>query len=367
VFGTRATGTATLGTTTATTTTITTGTNDKFQLTIDGGAAITVTIPPAGYTGGTTGTLLPAVQAAINTALAAQVPPVKTPVTVNLDAAGHMVLSGSGVVQATDLAVGPVTGATTLFGAASFTTALSATSVAGLDNFNPTNPSSYTSTTSQTVFDNSGNKHTVTMYFAKTSEPNVWQMYSAIDGQPPGPSGSSFVATPMVFLPSGILQNPTALKQTLTNAAGTVNLALDLSKSTQNTLNFGVNAISQDGYAAGTLSGVSIDSNGIITGRFTNGQSQPMGQLALVNFTNPNGLRSLGNNQWGDSPQAGRQSSSAPSTSSLGSVQAGAVEESNVDLTKELVNMITAQRAYQANAQSIKTEDQIMQTLVSLR
>jgi flagellar hook protein FlgE len=147
----------------------------------------------------------------------------------------------------------------------------------------------------------------------------------------------------------------------------TVDLVLDLSKATQNSLNFGVTSISQNGYAAGILSGVTVDKDGIIQAAYTNGQQQAMGQLALVGFSAPNALQSVGNNQWAATAAAGKQPSFAPGQGGLGAVQSGAVEESNVDLTKELVNMITQQRAYQANAQSIKTQDQIMQTIVNLR
>ena len=102
-------------------------------------------------------------------------------------------------------------------------------------------------------------------------------------------------------------------------------------------------------------------------GRYSNGQSRDLGQVVLANFASPNGLLSLGNNLWGEAPDSGQPLVGAPGSSSLGLLSAGAVEESNVDLTAELVNMITQQRAYQANAQSIRTQDQILQTLVNLR
>ena len=123
----------------------------------------------------------------------------------------------------------------------------------------------------------------------------------------------------------------------------------------------------QDGYTSGKLSGMSVSADGTVQGRYSNGKSRNMGQLVLANFNNPNGLQSLGNNLWAETSDSGSPIPGAPGSGNLGVVQSGAVEESNVDMTKELVNMITAQRSYQANAQTIKTQDQIMQTLVNLR
>jgi flagellar hook protein FlgE len=132
---------------------------------------------------------------------------------------------------------------------------------------------------------------------------------------------------------------------------------------------FGVNALSQDGYSSGKLTGTSISSDGFIKGRYTNGQSKILGQVTVTNFQNPQGLQPLGNNQWGETSASGNAVPVAgvPGSGSLGVLQASAVEDSNVDLTAELVNMITAQRVYQANAQTIKTQDSIMQTIVNLR
>lgn len=131
--------------------------------------------------------------------------------------------------------------------------------------------------------------------------------------------------------------------------------------------NFGVNSMTQDGFASGRLSGFSTSSDGTILGRYTNGQSRSLGQVVLANFTSPQGLQPLGNNAWAETANSGGPLVGAPGSSSLGVLQSSAVEDSNVDLTAELVNMITAQRVYQANAQTIKTQDQVLQTLVNLR
>jgi flagellar hook protein FlgE len=123
----------------------------------------------------------------------------------------------------------------------------------------------------------------------------------------------------------------------------------------------------QDGYTSGHLQTFSAGTDGIILGQYSNGQTKALGQIVLANFTNPNGLASLGNNAWAETANSGNPIVGTPNTGSLGKLQSSSVEDSNVDLTAELVNMITAQRVYQANAQTIKTQDSVLQTLVNLR
>lgn len=124
---------------------------------------------------------------------------------------------------------------------------------------------------------------------------------------------------------------------------------------------------SQDGYTAGNLQRFSAGPDGTILGQYSNGESRPLGQIVLANFANPNGLQPLGNNAWAQTPTSGTPLIGTPNSGSFGNLQSSAVENSNVDLTAELVNMITAQRVYQANAQTIKTQDSVLQTLVNLR
>ena len=157
-----------------------------------------------------------------------------------------------------------------------------------------------------------------------------------------------------------------------TNAAGAATLAitgvaLDLTGATEFGSPFGVTRMTQDGYAAGQLSGLSIEDNGVVTATYSNGQSKPAGQIELATFRNVQGLSPLGGNLWSRSFASGDPTVGASGTANFGALQAGALEESNTDLTGELVNMITAQRVYQANAQTIKTQDQVLQTLVNLR
>ncbi len=149
--------------------------------------------------------------------------------------------------------------------------------------------------------------------------------------------------------------------------AATETLTFDFAATAQYGAQFGVNSLTQDGYAPGRLSGFSTSADGTILGRYTNGQSRALGQMLLANFTNPQGLQPMGNNEWVETSTSGSPLIGTPGSASLGILQSSATEDSNVDLTAELVNMITAQRVYQANAQTVKTQDAIMQTLVNMR
>jgi flagellar hook protein FlgE len=252
--------------------------------------------------------------------------------------------------------------------------------------FNINDSTSYNFSTSQGLYDSLGNSHVLSMYFVKTATSGQWELHAAMDGvDPAGAITIGGAAPPFVLdfdtsgkLTTSMTPPPTvsvdlaaiAAAQTppQTNSSVTpMDFALDFTGSNQFGASFGVTSLSQDGYTSGRLSGFNVGADGIIQGRYTNGQSQQLGQIVLVNFANPQGLQSLGNNQWGDTPASGGPVVGAPNSGSLGVLQSAAVEDSNVDLTAELVNMITAQRVYQANAQTIKTQDQVLQTLVNLR
>jgi len=239
-------------------------------------------------------------------------------------------------------------------------------------------PRTYNNATSLTVYDAKGQDIAMTYYFQKSAT-DTWNVYATANGasvladgagnpQPittltfPSTGGTPLSpATPVSFdIPAGV------------NAAGADTLGLtgvtlDFTGATQYGAAFGVTDLQQDGYAPGQLSGIAIDDNGIVMARYSNGQSKPAGQLELANFRNPQGLQSLGGNAWARSFASGEPILGVPSEGNMGALQSGALEESNVDLTAELVNMITAQRVYQANAQTIKTQDQVLQTLVNLR
>lgn len=233
--------------------------------------------------------------------------------------------------------------------------------------FDADDASTYHKSSSMTVYDSLGNPHALTTYFAKTA-PSTWTVYGAADGTPfAAPLGTlSFGSDGNLDMDATTL--PFDVSVALENGATTpFDFTLDFTGTTQFGSSFGVNTLKQDGYTAGRLSGFGVGADGMLTGRYTNGQQRSLGQLVLASFTNPNGLQPLGNNNWADTAASGQANIGAPGTGSMGVVQSGAVEESTVDLTRELVNMITAQRVYQANAQTIKTQDQVLSTLVNLR
>ena len=226
-----------------------------------------------------------------------------------------------------------------------------------------TDPTTYNSSTAMTVYDSLGNSHILSLYFRKTAA-NAWNVYSGLDGAAPG-AASAMTFTSAGAVNTGGTVGPLAFA--VTTGAAALSVTLDMTTATQFGSTFGVNSMSQDGYTSGRLSGLSIASDGVIQGRYSNGQSRNLGQIVLSNFANPNGLQSLGSNQWSETADSGQPLIGSPNSGSLGALQSAAVEESNIDLTGELVNMLTAQRNYQANAQSIKTQDAVMQTLVNLR
>lgn len=234
--------------------------------------------------------------------------------------------------------------------------------------FSLSNPASYNASTAMTIFDSQGNSHTLTTYFRKTAA-NDWQVYAAADGALI--NGGSPIGT-LNFNAGGTLAADVTMNVSipLTNGATTplaFPLTFAMSDMTQFGVNFAVSELRQDGFTTGRLAGFAIGDDGVILGRYSNGQSRAMGQIVLANFVNAQGLVSLGNNQWAESSDSGQPLVASPGSGTLGVLQSGALEEANVDLTEELVKMITAQRVYQANAQTIRTQDQIQQTLVNLR
>lgn len=247
--------------------------------------------------------------------------------------------------------------------------------------FNFNNPLSYTYSTAQTVYDTLGVDHNVTYYFAKTSTAGQWNVYATLDGANPVSMGSmnfntsgtlvSVTDTASNVITTNVLPLPTTWAVTTGAASplgtGQPNWNIDFSGSTSYSGDSTVNSQQQGGYAQGSLSSISIGADGVILGNYSNGQTKNLAQIVLTTFPNTNGLLNIGNNLYQSTSTAGEGLDGAPGAGSRGVLQSAAVEESNVDLTAELVNMITLQRNYQANAQSIKTQDQIMQTLVNLR
>lgn len=254
----------------------------------------------------------------------------------------------------------------------------------------------YNNATSMTVYDAKGQDVAVTFYFQRAKDPSgatppsdVWNVYATANGTPfatdaagnPIPlDASGNPTTPyttVTFPPTGGAPTTPTAAITMNVPAGISSrgnptlaipgIQLDLTKASENGSSFAVTSLTQDGYAPGQLTGIQVANNGIIQARYSNGQSKPAGQIELATFRNPQGLQTMGGNVWIRTVASGDAVVGVPGDGNMGALQSGALEESNVDLTAELVNMVTAQRAYQANAQTIKTQDQVLQTIVNLR
>jgi flagellar hook protein FlgE len=256
-------------------------------------------------------------------------------------------------------------------------------------NFDRNNPDTYNNVTSTTMYDSMGVAYPVTFYFIKddTAAPQLeWNVRAYLQDPADATNDAEVDLGNLVFDSTGTL-DPAAT--TLTNldlggagwapsnggefalddatGAYTNIIPLDFASSTQYGQPFAVNEITQDGFTAGQLAGVDIDQTGIVFARFTNGDAKTLGQIALADFRNPQGLRQLGDTQWAETYSAGDVRKVQAGTSGLGLVQAGAVENANVDLAKQLVNLIISQRNYQANAKTIETANAITQTMINMR
>jgi len=247
--------------------------------------------------------------------------------------------------------------------------------------FNPDVPNSFTHSTSVTVYDSLGAPHLSTMYYVKDAAPNTWTTHMFIDGKDTrGGVAPPFNGDKLVFNGSGGLASingkstpPGEIEYNgvkVADGLDPIDLVVNLQSSTPTTqfgTKFSASALTQNGYASGRLSGIDIDDSGIVRARYSNGQTKTLGQVTLADFSNPQGLRQLGDTNWAESFASGVPLVGTPGSGSLGGLQSGALEASNVDLTGQLVNMITAQRNFQANAQVITTADTVTQTIINIR
>ena len=257
---------------------------------------------------------------------------------------------------------------------------LNSTDAAITATFDPTNPDTYNKKGTVTVYDSLGNSHDLNVYYVKTSAPNTWDVWTQDTSVA---NAKSVKAAQMVFSDSGTLTSVTDVNADPANppaamtvdipveslngsATGTFNLSF-LNSMQQNTGSSDVVATTQNGYAPGSLVSYQVNDDGSVVGNYSNRQSQLLGQIVLANFSNTGGLQSEGDNVWSATQSSGVALLGTAGTGNFGSLTNGALEASNVDLSKELVNMIVAQRNYQSNAQTIKTQDQILNTLVNLR
>jgi len=258
-------------------------------------------------------------------------------------------------------------------------------------------PDEYNHTTSTTIYDSLGNSHPATFFFVKTAVAGEWHAYlqttnndgtdvfvpvdqnDGLGGAPDGTVDSYYSV--LQFDGTGALTSTGGIAG-LTNVsypgfdlhpstagagdADPLTMTIDYGASTQYGATFGVNNLTQDGYSSGLLSGLDIDKSGVVFARFTNGQSLALGMVALARFNNQQGLQQVGDTNWSESFSSGSPQVGQPGTSSLGLIQSGALEGSNVDVAAQLVNLITAQRNFQANAQVISAADTVTQTVINM-
>ncbi|MTC72128.1 flagellar hook protein FlgE [Providencia sp. wls1914] len=251
--------------------------------------------------------------------------------------------------------------------------------------FNPDNPddiATYNFSTTMTAYDSQGNTHEISVYFVKGAN-NEWKVYAKDANEtkatqlinteePTDPNDPVIVHDRLVFDGNGRLQTPSNATFEFdykgANGANDGVLKIDLNKTRQQKVSeSSVSAIDVNGYPAGEYTTFKIEDNGLIVANYSNQQKRVVGQIALSAFANPNGLVSQGGNVWAASNASGNPMDGVPGVGQFGKLTSGALESSNVDMSQELISMIVMQRNYQSNAQTIKTQDQMLQTLVNLR
>jgi flagellar hook protein FlgE len=231
--------------------------------------------------------------------------------------------------------------------------------------FDPAEPQSYNHSTSTISYDSLGVAHNTTFYFYPNAAGD-WEAAATVDGTSVG------VAQPFAFNSTGTLVSPANGILNFSgfdpgNGAATLSIDLDLSPTTQYGSDFVVNTINPDGQAAGRLRSIEIDPTGVVFARFSNGVSSALGKVALANFSNPEGLLKVSDTSFQETFRSGVPQRGEATQSDFGVIQSGALEASNVDLTAQLVKMITSQRLFQANAQVISTLDTVTQTIINIR
>ena len=251
-------------------------------------------------------------------------------------------------------------------------------------NFDPVNPITYNASTSISFVDSLGETHVATFYYIKDiGTPNTWVQYMQIDGQPldiAGGTAGASAGVPQLYATitydnagNFVANDPQPM---ITDALGFTNgadatqtLTIDYASNapTQFASGFAVSKLSHNGFGTGQLSGLDISDEGVIKANYTNGTSTALGKIAMGRFSNSQGLRQEGNTSWTETIDSGSAIAGEAGSASFGLIRSGALETSNVDLTAELVNLITAQRNFQANAKSIETSNTITQAILQIR
>ncbi|AMG30485.1 flagellar hook protein FlgE [Grimontia hollisae] len=226
--------------------------------------------------------------------------------------------------------------------------------------FDKDDPSTFTCSASTTVYDSLGGEHEITQYFVKTDE-NTWSVHYVADGKELDPKN-----TQLEFDENGKLikpEDPISVTLTPKNGSATMKIEMDVSEFTQFGSDFSINESKQDGYAPGKLAGWYFDADGSVYARYSNGKTQLQGQLVLARFPNQEGLQQAGGTRWTESFSSGTALFGQPGTGQFGALRVGAYESSNVDLTEEMVSLMSAQSNYQANAKTIQASQEMVQIL----
>jgi len=261
--------------------------------------------------------------------------------------------------------------------------------------FDMNDPATYNHSTSVTVYDSLGESHVQTTYFAKDStgapaDPNRWAAFTAVDGvkvdavAPSGgmvtATGTAHVGTYINFDSSGVYKAPTPVDVTYqalgaAPGAGAIGpgadqnqvLMLRLDNPTQFSAGFEVTSLEQDGLTVGRLTGVEIGPDGLVKATYSNGSSEPLGRVAMARFANEQGLTQIGNTSWKQSLDSGEPLAGEGDSGTFGTINSAALEQANVDLTTELVDLITAQRNFQANSRALEVNQTLSQTILQIR
>ncbi|WP_013122875.1 flagellar hook protein FlgE [Thiomonas sp.] len=289
---------------------------------------------------------------------------------IGTPAVSGVLTGGSGPLQITTTTLAPKA---TTSGTLGLNLNASSTPISSGTTFNINDPTSYNYSTTATVYDSLGTSHLLTTYYALTSgstDGQKWNVYYSVDGTTSSGSGiTSGGPLTIQFTSTGAISGTasgTIGPLSWADGASGSTIALNFAGSTNYNATSVVNSLTTDGSSVGQLSNLSIDPSGVVFGRYTNGQSAKLGLITLTNFKAPQGLQRLGNNYFVPTYASGQPLTGQPGGGGLGVLQSSAVEQSNVDLSSQLVNLIVAQQAYQANAQTIKTQNQVVQTLLSL-
>ena len=242
--------------------------------------------------------------------------------------------------------------------------------------FNPSSASTYDESTATTIYDSVGTGYTLTSYFTRVSgsgTPDKWKVDWQLTNPTTGAAIASGTGPTLTFNTAGTLTGTTSgagtkvSVATLPDGASALNIGYSFTGTSLSSNTFGVNSIANNGNAPGTFTGIQINSNGQIVGQYSNGQTKAFGTIALANFENPQGLTPMTGTFWQQTLASGPALLAAPNTQGLGTLQSGALEGSNVDLSTQLVNLIVAQQAFQANAQAISYEQQNIQHLLNIQ